>query len=183
MKALLIIDMQAGSFTPETPRYDTEKLIEKINHLSTLYRETGNKVIFVQHDGTKEDCYFPVTPDWEILPELIIDPVDVFVSKTVNDSFYQTNLDSFLKTNAISHITITGSATDFCIEATIQSALIKDYQITVIEDGHTTADRPHLNAKAIIEHYNWVWQNMSPTVGSIKVIAFEDYLATENNLI
>ncbi|MBT1687173.1 isochorismatase family protein [Fulvivirgaceae bacterium PWU37] len=33
---------------------------------------------------------------------------------------------------------ITGSATDFCVESTVQSARSKDYQVTVVKDGHTT---------------------------------------------
>lgn len=64
---------------------------------------------------------------------------------------------------------ITGCATDFCVESTIQSALTKDYNITVVEDGHTTGERPHLIPQQVIEHYNWVWQNMLPTNGQIKV--------------
>lgn len=31
MKALLVIDMQAGSFTPATPRYESAAVIERIN--------------------------------------------------------------------------------------------------------------------------------------------------------
>jgi nicotinamidase-related amidase len=68
---------------------------------------------------------------------------------------------------------ITGCATDFCVESTIQSALTKDYTIIVVSDGHTTGERPHLTAKKIIEHYNWVWQNMLPTEGKIEVKNFE----------
>ena len=64
---------------------------------------------------------------------------------------------------------ITGCATDFCIESTIQSALTKDYNITIVEDGHTTGERPHLKAEKVIEHYNWVWKNMISTEGKIKV--------------
>ena len=33
----------------------------------------------------------------------------------------------------------------------------------------TTGERPHLRAEQVIEHYNWVWQNMIPTKGEIKV--------------
>lgn len=59
------------------------------------------------------------------------------------------------------------------VESTIQSALTKDYHITVVEDGHTTGDRPHLTAEKLIEHYNWVWKNMIPTKGKIEVKPFD----------
>lgn len=47
-KALLIIDMQTGSFTFATPRYESEIVIEKINQLSANFRtndtsEIGNR--------------------------------------------------------------------------------------------------------------------------------------------
>ena len=45
----------------------------------------------------------------------------------------------------------------------------------VVEDGHTTSDRPHISAETVIAHYNWVWQNMIPTEGSIKVRPFSGY--------
>jgi len=175
MKALLIIDMQAGSFS-EIPRFDSENVIEIINSLSALYRRNEEKVIFIQHDGSKENCFIPGTEEWKILPDLVINKDDIFVSKMANDAFYQTELDSFLRTNGINDITITGCATDFCVEATIQSALVKDYNITIVKDGHTTADRPHADANTVINHYNWVWENMSPTQGKLEVIAFEDLI-------
>lgn len=74
----------------------------------------------------------------------------------------------------IDELLITGCATDFCVESTIQSALSKDYNITVVADGHTTGDRPHLKAEQVIEHYNWVWQNMIPTKGKIEVKTFKE---------
>ena len=69
---------------------------------------------------------------------------------------------------------ITGCTTDFCAESTIQSTLTKEYKITVVADAHTIADRPHLKAEKVIEHYNWVWQNMIPTEGNRKVEDYEE---------
>ena len=95
------------------------------------------------------------------------------ISKTANDAFYRTELSSELHTQGISELFITGCATDFCVEATVQSALTKDYTVTVVEDGHTTAPRPHLDAEQLITHYNWVWKQLTPTQGSIKVLPVE----------
>jgi len=176
LKALLIIDMQAGSFSAETPRYKAAEVIQRINALSGLFRKQANPVIFVQHDGTREHCFIPGTDDWQLLDELDKSPEDVFLSKTANDTFYDTNLDEFLKTRGIKEVIITGCATDFCVESTIQSALVRDYNVTVISDGHTAADRPHATAKTVIEHYNWVWANLSPTKGKIEVVPFEDFV-------
>ena len=174
MKALLIIDMQVGSFKPYTLRYDTLGVIERINKLSNYFRTNNDKVIIVQHDGTKENTFLPNTPDWELLPELIRNPNDFIVSKSANDSFYHTDLQDILTENNITELFVTGCATDFCIDSTVKSAVSKDYEVTVVEDAHTTADRPHLNAPKVIEHYNWVWSEMTPTNFKVRVIKTKD---------
>ncbi|WP_316847020.1 cysteine hydrolase family protein [Pedobacter psychrodurus] len=173
MKALLIIDMQVGSFKPYALRYDTLGVIERINILSNYFR-ANNKVIFVQHDGTKENIFLPNTSDWKLLPELISSSSDYLISKSANDAFYNTNLQATLAENNITELFITGCATDFCIDATVKSAVSKDYEVTVVEDAHTTADRPHLSACNVIKHYNWIWNEMTPTNFKIKVVKTKD---------
>lgn len=166
-KALLIIDMQKGSFTPETPRYDSEDVVHRINELADRFRTKSLPVIFIQHQGI--GAFEKGTREWEILDELDVRTSDLIVSKTANDAFYKTELDEKLSELGISELFITGCATDFCVESTIQSALVKDYNITVVEDGHTTGERPFMNSKSVIQHYNWVWSNLTPTNGLIQV--------------
>lgn len=175
MKALLIIDMQKTSFTPKTPRFDSEGVVQRINKLSHKFRLAGDKVIFIQHDGTKEGFCVPNTAEWEILSSLDIKSGDLVISKTANDSFYRTTLKEQLIELGINELIITGCATDFCVDSTIKSALVNDFDIIVIKDSHTTADRPNLKAKQVIDHYNWIWSEMTPTKGRIKVISFDNY--------
>ena len=168
--------MQKISFTPKTPRYDTEGVIERINLLSDRFRATGDQVIFIQHDGTKENICIPGTKEWEILDALKIDSTDLILSKSANDAFYKTDLKVKLTQLGIDELVITGCATDFCVDATVKSALVQDFNITVIADGHTTADRPYLEAQHVTEFYNWIWSEMTPTNGRIKVTKLDDYL-------
>lgn len=168
-KALLVIDMQKGSFTPKTPRYDTDGVVNRINKLADKFRISDNPVIFIQHDGSQHNEFVPSTEDWELLSELNVNEQDIQINKYANDVFYGSNLKLKLEELNVNKLYITGCATDFCIESTIQSAIAKDYNITVVKDGHTTGERPHISAKKVIEHYNWVWQNMIPTKGVIKV--------------
>ena len=166
--------MQKGDFTPKSRRFDADGTIERINQLSELFRSKKYPVIFIQHDGSKMDTFIPNTEEWKILNELNIEKTDLFINKYANDVFYNSSLQSILEKLNISELYITGSATDFCIEATIQSALTKDYNITVVADGHTTGNRPNLTANQVINHYNWVWQNMIPTEGHIHVKHFKE---------
>lgn len=174
--ALLIIDLQRISFTEETPRYDTEGTVDRVNQLAASCRAKGHPVVVIQHDGTAQDMCIPETEEWKLLEGLELQEQDLYVSKTANDCFHLSNLQQVLDEHEVTHLLITGCATDFCVEATIQRAVTKDYHITVVADGHTTADRPSITAKQVIDHYNWVWQHMIPTKGSLKVKTTQELL-------
>lgn len=176
MKALLIIDMQKISFTPETPRFDAEGVVKRINSLSGQFRKKEYPVIFIQHNGSKGGFCKPKTEEWEILDSLNINDNDMIVSKTANDSFYKSELNNILKDKDVEELVVTGCATDFCVDATLKSAVINEYKVIIIADCHTTGDRPHLKAEKVIEHYNWMWDEMIPVNGKIKVIGFKDFI-------
>ena len=180
-KALIIIDMQKGCFKAESPKFETSEVIKRINCLSKTFRESDSPVIFIQQDSSKWNRFIPNTTEWEILSELEVSSEDISINKTANDAFYQSSLNSILKKSNVTELFITGFATDFCVEATIQSALTKDFDITVVKNAHTTGDKPHLKAKIIVEHYNWIWQNMIPTKGRIKVLDFKEVKLTSPN--
>lgn len=177
MKALLIIDMQRGSFIPYSLRYDTPGIIDRINSLSKHFRHEGDKVIFIQHDGSKQQVFIPGSDDWKMLPELTLDKSDLIISKTANDAFYNSELQSTLAKLNITELYVTGCATDFCVDATIKSALTKHYALTVISDAHTVANRPHIDAATVIRHYNSLWADMTPTPSQITVISTKDFFA------
>jgi nicotinamidase-related amidase len=166
--------MQKGSFTSKTPRFDTDGVVKRINDLSAIFRKHHLPVIFIQHDGTGTGEFEKHSREWENLDELCVESKDILVDKYANDVFYNSQLQTVLKKLEVNELLISGCATDFCVESTVQSALTKDYHITVVEDGHTTGERPHLSAEKVIEHYNWVWRNMIPTKGKIDVQRFEE---------
>ncbi len=170
MKALLIIDMQKGSFKPYSLRHDTLGTVERINAVAKHCRDNNIPVIFIQHDGSNEQHFFPGSEDWELLPELEVHSGDLMVSKTANDAFYKTRLDTLLKDKNITELLISGCATDFCIDTTVKSAHNKDYKVTVLADAHTTASRPFVDAPTLINHYNWLWNDLSPTRYKIAVV-------------
>lgn len=177
MRALLIIDMQTGSFT-EAPRYNAAEVVANINELSAKFREQNCPVIYIQHDGTAENCFLPGTEEWSLLPALQVQPSDIMVSKTANDCFYRSSLEKILQEHDADELVVTGCATDFCVDSTIRAALSKDYNITVVADAHTTANRPHATADVIIAHHNYVWADMIPTKGRIQVLPLQEVMKT-----
>lgn len=168
--------MQKGSFTEATPRHNTEGVVQIINLLAAAFRAKSWPVLFIQHDGSTMNEFVPFTTEWELLDDLKIDTDDIRINKYANDVFYRSELGQKLNALAINKLVITGCATDFCVESTIQSAVSKDYNVTVIEDGHTTGNRPSLRAKQVIDHYNWIWKNMIPTKGKIEVLPHHLFL-------
>jgi len=170
MKALLIIDMQKVSFTEATPRFDREGIVQRINSLSEAFSLQTLPVIVIQHDGTQHQECVPGTEEWEVLDDVVVRESDHRVAKTANDCFYRSELKPLLDQLCVNEVVITGCATDFCVEATVQGAIVRDLDTTVVSNGHTTAERPELTAQQVIDHHNWRWQNMLPTKGTLRVI-------------
>ncbi|HEY4170622.1 MAG TPA: cysteine hydrolase family protein [Reyranella sp.] len=167
--ALIVIDMQQGSFGPETPRHDAAGLVTRLNRLARQIRTDGGAVIFIQHDGPPSDPHHPDEPGWRLLPTLEIKPDDTVVHKTACDAFLHTTLDKVLRESGIDRLIITGCATDYCVDTTVRSALARGWPTIVPSDGHTTVDRPHLSATQIIAHHNAIWADFLAPRGPARV--------------
>ncbi|HEV3501422.1 MAG TPA: isochorismatase family protein [Bradyrhizobium sp.] len=174
MDAMLIVDMQVGLLNGE-PKHDLRGVIERINRLAAKVRDRSGTIILLQHCGCKGDDFEPQTPGWAFLPELLRDPADIVVRKNLNDPFAGTDLQARLKEIAPDRVLITGWATDFCVDATVRSAVANHHNVVVVADGHTLSDRPHLDAISVIRHHNWVWSNLI-TQRSIKLAGANELL-------
>ena len=95
--ALLVIDMQVGLFVPDTPRYDADGVVARINTLGGAVREAGGAVVFIQHDGPSGDTFEPGSEGWRLLPSLDRRPGDPVVHKRACDAFYETDLEDTLR--------------------------------------------------------------------------------------
>ena len=175
--ALLVIDMQVGLFVADTPRYDADGIVARINMLAAAVREAGGAVVFIQHDGPSGDTFEPGSEGWRLLPSLDRRVGDPVVHKRACDAFYETDLAETLRTRGATRLLVTGCATDFCVDTTIRAAASRDYEVVVVEDGHTTADRPHVDALSVMRHHNWVWQNLIHPRRPIEVIPARDLIA------
>jgi len=177
MTALLVIDMQVGVFTEDTPRHDAEGVVRRINALGKAVRLGGGVVIFVQHDGPRGDTFEPGSDGWCLLPSLERHERDAIVHKRACDAFYETELVDVLHRHGSRQLIVAGCATDFCVDTTVRAAASLDYEVMVAEDGHTTADRPHVDAVSVIRHHNWLWQNLIHPKRQIKVLPAASIIA------
>ena len=174
MDALIVVDMQVGLLNG-APKHDLTGVIERINRLAAKVREQGGSVIFIQHCGGKGDDFEPETPGWALLPELHRVPADLVVRKTLNDPFAETDLSTRLRALAPGRLLITGWATDFCVDATVRSAVSNHYDIVVVTDAHTLNDRPHLDAASVIRHHHAIWSDLI-TRRSVRLAATDELL-------
>lgn len=159
MDAMIVVDMQVG-LRNGAPKHDLAGVIGRINRLTAMVRGRAGTVIWIQHCGRAGDDFAPGRPGWELLPELERSPADRVVRKTLNDPFAGTDLQAILEEIAPARVLVAGWATDFCVDATVRSAVSRDHAVVVVGDGHTLSDRPHLDAATVIRHHNWVWSNL-----------------------
>jgi nicotinamidase-related amidase len=173
MIVLLIVDMQVGLFEGHPPRHDANGVVQRINAVARAVRATGGIVVFIQHDDPRGGILEPGTESWKILPALERTHRDPVIRKRACDSFYETELQGLLKRHGAKQLIVTGCATDFCVDTTVRAAASRDYEVVVVADGHTTKDRPHLDAVSIIRHHNWMWKNLILPTSRVKVLPAE----------
>ena len=169
MDALVVVDMQVGLLNG-APKHDLQGVLDRINQLTAMVRHRSGKVVWIQHCGGADDDFAPKKPGWSFLPELDRQGTDVVIQKTLNDPFAGTDLRATLEEIAPDRVLIAGWATDFCVDATVRSAVSNDHHVVVAGDAHTLSDRPHLHAQGVIRHHNWLWSNLI-TNRSVRVVA------------
>ena len=169
MLALLVIDMQRGLFEAPDSRHDEDGVVRRINCLAEVVRAAKGAVIYIQHEGPKGEPFEPGSAGWEFLPALGRANDDLIVRKRACDAFYETDLASVLESRGVEELLISGCATDFCVDTTLRAAASLNYLVCAVADGHTTADRPHLSAEAVIRHHNWVWAGLILPRSQVKV--------------
>lgn len=152
--AVLAIDVQNGIFKANRPPYESENIVDNICQLISHARKNGNTVIFVQHEAQGVVEYGSDT--WKIYDGIAVEETDVRIRKSTPDSFVSTDLDSTLRDAEIGHLIICGYSSDFCIDRTVFRAACSGYRVTLVEDAHTTHDKPHLSAEKIREHHNFI---------------------------
>jgi nicotinamidase-related amidase len=175
MDALLVIDMQVGLLDGGL-KHDLAGVIDRINRLAETVRARDGKVVWIQHSGPAGTDFAPGKPAWQFLPELRREDTDIVVAKTLNDAFAGSDLQTTLQQLGVDRLLISGWAADFCVDATLRSAVSRNYDVVAVSDAHTLADRPHLDAASVIRHHNWVWANLI-THASISVMTTDEYVA------
>ncbi len=155
--ALVIIDVQLGMFDERDAVFEGNKLIDTVKTLIGQARASSIPVVFVQHNGEGDD--HPLRPDkpgWLIHPAIQPEQDDVVIHKCHPDAFQETSLQKELDLLGIKNLIVAGIQTEYCVDTTCRRAYSLGYNVTLVQNGHTTWDTEQLKASQIIAHHNQV---------------------------
>ena len=150
---LLVVDVQVGVMNEcwEAPRVmaNVVRTIERA-------REQGVPVIWVQH----ADEQLPRgSAEWQWVPALQPRDTEAQIHKQFNSAFEDTALETTLERLAATHIVLAGAATNWCIRATAYAALERGYDLTLVQDAHTTGSMDlgngaRIEGSAVVDELN-----------------------------
>lgn len=75
------------------------------------------------------------TWDYALVDELAPQPGDIIIPKTRYSGFFNTNIDSVLRSRGIRTLVFTGVATNVCVESSLRDAFHLEYFGVVLEDA------------------------------------------------
>jgi nicotinamidase-related amidase len=170
-EALVIIDMQKAVVPA---MWQGGVLADRIGALADRARAAGVPVIYLQQDGQPGSSHAPASPGWELDPRVHPAADDLVVRKTATDGFFRTDLAERLAALAVDTIVVTGIGTDFCVDATVRSALSHELNVHLVTDGHSTSNRPGLTASAVIDHHNTILAAGEHPGGRVNLVSSDD---------
>jgi nicotinamidase-related amidase len=139
---LILIDVQKGFDDPIWGRRNNLHAEENIARLLEAWRHAKRPIIHVQHLSR-----LPASPlrtnytGSEFKPLVQPLPQEPIIQKNVNSAFIGTNLEAYLRQNALNTLVIVGLTTDHCVSTTTRMAGNLGFDTYVVSDATATFDR------------------------------------------
>jgi nicotinamidase/pyrazinamidase len=159
--ALIIVDMMKVYFYPQTEKLAAAKNMYTVTqNIKTLLDECHTREIPVVYSN---DAFCPAEaatePHFKImgvhgvkgdpLSEVIdiIAPIksDFVVEKRIYDGFFETRLDTVLRSLKVDTVMVTGTWTNGCVQHTVWGAFARSYHPIVVADAVTCPDENEHN--------------------------------------
>ncbi|HEY9628309.1 MAG TPA: cysteine hydrolase family protein [Coleofasciculaceae cyanobacterium] len=139
-RALLVIDVQQEYFTGQLPVTYPSGSLDNILQVMQTAAHQEIPIIVVQH--TESDPASPIfnksTPAWSLHPEIAKQPHTLLIEKTLPGSFTGTELESWLREQAIDTIVISGYMTQMCCDTTARQAAHLGFSVEFLSDSTGT---------------------------------------------
>lgn len=141
-KALLIVDMLNDFVDKKGALYcgkEADDIIPLIQKRLSDARDQNDLVIFIQDSHDENDREFTryakhaVKGTWgnEIIESLTPEPGEKVVPKPTLSSFYQTDLEQFLKDKRIDEVQVVGVCTSICVMDAVGDLTNRGYKVKV----------------------------------------------------
>lgn len=145
------------------------ELANLIADLADRARAHGVPVVALQQVGGA--MFAPEAPGTRLSARLRLQPQDFVVQKSATDGFYRSDLATVLED--VDTIVLTGVATDYCVDATARAAVSREFDVVLVEDGHSTAatgdPEAGLTAEQIVRRHNRLLSAMIHPGGTVTV--------------
>jgi len=168
--ALVIIDVQMGMFDEDEPVHNGEQLLRILSDLINKARRANVPVVYIQHNDSQ---FVEGSPSWPIHPSIAPLTGEVVVQKRTPDSFHETSLVDELEKKGIRKLVIGGIQTEYCVDTTSRRAFSLGYDVTLVENGHSTWDNKYITAEQVIAHHNNTLDGWAVTLKPADDIRFE----------
>ncbi|MBS4190414.1 cysteine hydrolase [Bacillus sp. FJAT-49705] len=152
-QALLVIDAQQELIEGKDGEqcvFNKDDLLNNINAVIEKATEMGHLVLFIRDLDVAEGK----GDGFEIHKEIQVPTSAKIFNKKATNSFYGTPLLEVLHDNQIEHLIIMGCKTEYCIDTAVRAATVSGFDVTLVEDGHSTTSSLTLSAEQIIKHHN-----------------------------
>lgn len=146
-EALVVIDMLNDFVLPGAPLEvpATRGIVPVIRHEIDRARAAGQPVVYVCDSHAPDDKEFrkfgwPAhavrgTKGAEVIEELKPALTDTVVPKDTYSGFYGTRLEEALAVLGVDALRLTGCVTHICVMFTASDAVLRGYDVSVVEDG------------------------------------------------
>ncbi len=142
--ALIVIDLQKGIVSRPGLAHPVEEIVERVRALTAAFRGRRSPVVLVNVAGiapgrTEQPRTLRDLPaDWtDLIPELNRQPKDHAVTKHTPGAFTRTDLETYLRSLAVTQVVIVGIATSIGVEVTARQAYELGFNVTLATDAMT----------------------------------------------
>jgi len=152
--ALIVLDTQVNMFDKEFSVHDPEGILSRLDELINSAKQSNVPVVYIRNNGGEGDPDEPGTLGWELHPRIKPGKDDAVIDKSSADAFEGTDLADRLEQLGVKGIIISGMQTEMCVRSTCLAALARGFEVTLVEDAHTTFDFDEQSAVDAIESLN-----------------------------
>ncbi len=153
-KALLIIDTQVNMFDDAFHVHDTDHILNVISALIAKARVNTARIVYIRNNGAAGEPDEPGSSGWEIHADITPGNDDIIIDKTGADAFENTNLQDTLNDLGVTRLIIVGMQSEMCVTVTCKRAAKLNYDVLLVEDGHTTFNWEEISATETIAQAN-----------------------------